>query len=522
MKIVKAYDYLDESGQLLYQVVRYEPKGFRQGRPDGQGGHLWDLEGVARTLYRLPELLESSMQDFVFVTEGEKDCDALNALGLTATTSGGSNSWKRQFAEFFKGRLVCITPDNDPPGRSYAQTVADSLCGVAGQVRILNLPGLGQGQDLSDWLDSGGTVPELLDLLDQAEPFTPDEPSTGDSQRDRQNVPMPVMVCLESVEPQKVEWLWDNRFPLSKLSLVVGDPGLGKSFLTLYLSAQVTTGRAWPDDPFEHPILKGSVIILSAEDDVADTIVPRLKSHQADLRRIRAIEGVTSVRRPSEGPGAFNLTQHLPALEQAISQTPETRLVIIDPLTAYLGGTDSHKNAEVRAALAPLARLACEHRVAIVGVSHLSKNQGAKAIYRTMGSLAFAAAARAVWVVTRDRDNPDRRLLTPVKANLSLDPGGLAYSIIDGAVAFEPDRIEITTDEALGPEPGGGFGAVEAAKEFLAECLKDGPVLSVELHKQARAYGLSERTLTRAKRMMEVRSFREKESWFWTLEPVPF
>ena len=116
-KIIKIYDYTDENGKLLYQNCRFaptktKPKPFRQRRPDGNGGFIWNLDGVTKTLYRLPELLESSKQVWCFVCEGEKDTDRLNDLGLTATTSGSSTSWKPEFAKYFAGRLVCITPGN--------------------------------------------------------------------------------------------------------------------------------------------------------------------------------------------------------------------------------------------------------------------------------------------------------------------------------------------------------------------------------------------------------------------------
>jgi len=523
-KIVKTYDYTDKAGKLLYQNCRFDPKDFRQRRPDGNGGFIWDLDSVTRTLYRLPELLESSLQDFVFITEGERDSDALHDLHLVATTSGSSSSWKPEFAKHFKGRLVCVTPDNDPSGQRYAEAVANSLYGIAAEVRLLALPGLGEGEDISNWLDNGGTASELLQLVDQTKSFKPTTTAreTIVWERNSEYIPTPILIRLEDVEPQKVEWLWDNRIPLGKLSMLVGDPGLGKSFLTLYIAAQVTTGRPWADDPFKQPIQKGSVIILSAEDDVSDTIVPRLKDHEADLTRIRAIQGITYDDPKCEGSCHFNVTKHLSALEQAIAETPETRLVVIDPLTAYMGKTDSHKNAEVRGVLAPLSALAATHQLAVVGVSHLTKNQGTKAIYRTLGSLAFTAAARAVWVVSKDRDNPNRRLLTPAKANLSIDPGGLAFSIIDGVVAFEPDRIEMTTDEALCSETDDGIGALEEAKNFLKECLKDEPTPSVEVFKQAKENRISERTLNRAKKALDVKSYKEKDTWLMKLETVPF
>jgi hypothetical protein len=452
--------------------------------------------------------------------EGEKDADRLYEVGFVATTCPmGAGKWRREYNKHFQARLVAVLPDNDSAGRRNAEQVANSLYGIAGELRIVELPGLPEKGDVSDWLDAGHETSELLRRIDKAEPFKPTTPVSGPCNQD---VPKPIIVKLEDVEPQTVEWLWDNRIPLGKLSLLVGDPGLGKSFLTLYIAAQVTTGRPWPDDPFKHPIFKGSVIILTAEDDISDTVLPRLKEHEADLTRIRAIQGVTYDNPELEGPYHFDVRTHLPALEQAIVETPETRLVIIDPLTAYLGKTDSHKNAEVRGALAPLAALASKHRVAAIGVSHLTKNQATKAIYRTLGSLAFTAAARAVWVVSKDKDNPNRRLLTPAKTNLSVDPGGLAFSIVDGIVAFEPDRIEITTDQALSADSEEDTTAVQEAEDFLKELLKDGPTPSSEVYKQGAENKISERTLKRAKKALGVKSFKKEDTWFMKLETIPF
>jgi hypothetical protein len=287
------------------------------------------------------------------------------------------------------------------------------------------------------------------------------------------------------------------------------------------MAARITTGSPWPDDPLKQSILKGAVIILTAEDDIADTVLPRLKTNEADVSKVVAIQGV---KYPNEEEQFyFNLIAHLPALEQAIIQTPESRLVIIDPITAYLGKTDSNKNAEVRGALAPLAALAGKYRVAVVGVSHLTKNQGIKAIYRTMGSLAFTAAARAVWVVSKDKDDPNRRLFTPCKSNLSIEPTSLAFKIIDGMVCFEPEQLTISTDEALSTEPSEDKGAVEEAEDFLREVLKEGAMLSRDVWKEAAENKISERTLKRAKANLGIISNKSPSGWMMELpDAVPF
>jgi 5S rRNA maturation endonuclease (ribonuclease M5) len=171
--IVKTYDYRDESGQLLYQVVRYEPRDFRQRRPDGKGDWIWNLEGVRRVLYRLQELLRASSDDWVFIVEGEKDVDRLYDEGLVATTCPmGAGKWNDNYSEFLNDRSkVAIIPDNDDAGKNHAKKVAESLACVGVKARIVNLLGLPEKGDVSDWLDKEATKKELIELAEAATPF---------------------------------------------------------------------------------------------------------------------------------------------------------------------------------------------------------------------------------------------------------------------------------------------------------------------------------------------------------------
>ena len=172
-KIVKTYDYRDESGKLLYQAVRYEPKDFRQRRPDGKGGWIWNLDGMRRVLYRLQELLRAAPEDWIFIVEGEKDADRLNDEGLVATTCAmGAGKWDDNYSEFLNDRkLVAIPLDSDDAGRRHAKQVAESLSRVGAKARIVELPGLAKGEDVSDWLDKGGTKKELVGLVETVTPF---------------------------------------------------------------------------------------------------------------------------------------------------------------------------------------------------------------------------------------------------------------------------------------------------------------------------------------------------------------
>jgi hypothetical protein len=179
-RLVTAYDYRDERGALLFQAVRLtEPKDFRQRRPKAGGGWEWKLGDTRRVLYRLPELLAADTAATVYLVEGEKDADNLAKLGLVATTNPmGAGKWRKEYAEFLRGRPVALLPDNDDPGREHAKTVAASLKGVAASVRVVELPDLPPKGDVSDWLAAGGTAARLTTLVANWQPPptpTPDE-----------------------------------------------------------------------------------------------------------------------------------------------------------------------------------------------------------------------------------------------------------------------------------------------------------------------------------------------------------
>lgn len=333
----------------------------------------------------------------------------------------------------------------------------------------------------------------------------------------------PVLRTMADVEPREVEWLWPKRVPRGKITLLAGDPGLGKSFATLSFAARVSTGSPWPDGSC---CPAGDVILVSAEDDVEDTIAPRLIAHGADLDRVHALEAVRVAGRER----AFTL-EDLPPLRDAIARVSPI-LIVIDPISSFLGRTDSHNNAEVRGLLAPLAKMAADTGAAVLLVSHLNKSGGAKSLYRATGSLAFVAAARAAYFVCRDRDDPKRRLFAPGKNNLGDDQTGFAYSIVDGVVRWDPAPLNLTADRALeqagdgasGDRPGPEPEERNAARDWLLGVLKDGPVESKQIQADARACGISWATVRRAKTAAGV--IVEKAGlaggWTWRLRrPAP-
>jgi archaellum biogenesis ATPase FlaH len=324
--------------------------------------------------------------------------------------------------------------------------------------------------------------------------------------------------CFAQIQPKPLRWVWRARVPSGKLSLIIGDPDKGKSLLTIDIAARITTGKPFPDGA---PSERGTVIMLSAEDDAEDTTRPRLDAAGADVSRVNLLKAVRVVLRDGKQvERGFSLESDIDALDDAIKQTPDARLIVIDPVSAYLGGADSHNNAEVRGLLAPLAELAARTGVAILAVTHLRKSGGA-AIYRAMGSLAFAAAARAVWGIAEDAE---KRIMVRVKGNLSHDPGGLAYRIdvTSGipVIAWEPGVVDMRADDVLG-----GLDSREdrcerrEAEAWLKDFLARGPKPASEVERQSKRAGFAPATVRRASDALRVKKQKSgfDSGWEWRL-----
>ncbi len=319
------------------------------------------------------------------------------------------------------------------------------------------------------------------------------------------------VVNASTIQPEHVSWLWDGRLPRGKLSIICGDPKSGKSVLACDLTARITTGAPFPDRLHVGPRSPAPVIILSGEDDPADTIVPRLIHAHADLTRVELIRGCTDPKSTTVRP--FRLDTDLYRLETLLDQHPATAAIFIDPLGCFLGDIDSHRNAEVRALLAPLGTLAAKYRVAVVCICHLTKgNLTTKTVYRISGSLGFAAASRATWLVIRDPEDAERRLLLNGGCNLVADNGGLAYTIQPSpddpavpVVAWELDPVHVTADQALEQEVHAvnQSGALAETVAWLRNELASGPVLSRVLDSRANAEGISVPTLKRARALLK-------------------
>ena len=476
---VIAYEYQRADGSTAYIVDRWaNPKTFRVR------GTL--PSPAERVLYQLPALeWARSAGAVVYYVEGEKDADALVQRGHVATTNfGGTGGWLPHYAEQLEGLNVIVIADNDPPGRAHGRAVVADLRHKCNAVRLVVVR---HGKDISDQLAAGYGVDELEPLSEQDE--------------------LPA-VRADNVTTRRIEWAWRKRFPFGKLSTVEGDPGDGKSLMTLDLTARWSSGRPMPDGS-EHggPY---HVILVSAEDDEADTIAPRLAVAGARM------DNVTMVTAGSTPDSPFTFANDLAALERLITSTG-ARIVVFDPLTAFMSSNvDSHNDLSVRQALWPLKSLAQRTGCAIIVVRHLNKGgTGVKAIYRGNGSIAFIGAARCGHAVARDpEDEPDGRLLATVKSNISRLPDTLRFrveSTPDGETPYIAwgGVSELTAQQALdGPRRGGTYGDDKAdvenrvrkyEREFLMDILADGPKSWKEIVEIGRADGFTEHTLRRAR-----------------------
>jgi putative DNA primase/helicase len=323
--------------------------------------------------------------------------------------------------------------------------------------------------------------------------------------------------CIADIEAKPINWLWEGHIARGKVSIIAGNPGIGKSQLTASIAAIVTTGGLWPLD--QTSCIQSKVIFLSAEDDAADTIRPRLEAAGADLSHIFI---------PNNRKN-FDLKNDLDFLDDTLHKIGNVGLMIIDPITAYLGNTDSHKNAEVRALLAKLSDLASKHKTAVICVSHLNKSGNNDALMRVMGSLAFVAAARAAFIVIQDPTDSCRRLFLPMKNNIGNDRTGFAFNIAPyqlsngintSKVVWAKEAVTTTVGEVMSLQQNTEErGALEDAKEFLSIILANGEVSVVTIRTEAKNAGYSWTTICRAKKELQIMANKSgfKDGWHWTL-----
>jgi putative DNA primase/helicase len=329
------------------------------------------------------------------------------------------------------------------------------------------------------------------------------------------------VTVAESVQPKRIDYLWPGRIARGKLTVIGGDPGVGKGTLGIDICARLSTGCNWPDGK---PAPQGMTQLLTGEDDPADTIKPRLMVAGADCSQVLFTDYAEVLDRGNDRR-RIDLSLDAELLVQSAADRGVLALVI-DPLSSYLGQeTNSWRDSDMRRVLDPLAEAAARYGVAIVLVAHLTKASGNKALYRFQGSIATTAAARFGFLVGKHTTDPELRVFAAVKSNLSRIPASLSFRIVPvylPAIDDEVGRVEwagavsLSADDLLGPAA--KTGALERAVEFLLEALALGSVPSNELKATAKARGIGSNSLWEAHTELGVIAKKNGlAEWLWTL-----
>ncbi len=465
--------YRYDDGRVVHRTVE---KKFKQSGT---------TKGTAQ-LYRLSKVLTAIDHDqIVYLVEGEKDVHALESLGVTATTSPmGAGNFGKVDPSPLAGAQVVIIADKDKAGDNYASTAMEILLPLGCEIQLMHAK---VGKDTADHIAAGYGIADLV----------PIDPPTATSALS--------VIRLSDVVPERVSWLWPGRIPAGKLVTLDGDPSLGKSTLSLAFAAVITTGGTWPDDsPCAFP---GDVILLSAEDGLADTVRPRLDAAGADVSRVHAVQGVTLPDGSLRPPTLADVDE----LHQLVAETG-ARLLIVDVLMAYLpSGTDSHKDQDIRRVLSRLSALADATGCTVLLLRHLNKAKGGDPMYRGGGSIGIVGAVRAGMLVAKDPDDEQVRVLACTKSNLGPEPEALTYRLTD-ADAHGVARVQwlgtsthdaraLLADPGDSPETPERDEATAWLEDYLTENRRP---KSSDVKAAAGRQKIRERTLQRAAKDLKV------------------
>jgi len=540
------YLYKEQDGTILFVRLRMDhPNGDKWIRPLSRNtaGDWVELKepifNDGKPLYNLHSIAKEPDKP-VFIVEGEKCADALNKLGLLATTSGGASSAKDANWQVLEGREVWIWPDNDDAGKQYAREVKVKLTTLNATIKQIdiNLIKLPIKGDCYDWLTQfkalngcDAVADDVLDLVLQCEHL---EAPTSDYLEVGHMMPLygnyhatVSLQCAKNITPEPIRWLWNGWLAKGKLHIFAGAAGTGKTTIAIALAATISIGGRFPDGSI-CPI--GSVLIWSGEDSPADTLVPRLMAAGADLSKVHFVGDTTDNH---ELRGFDPATDMQPLLIKAATIT-DLALLIVDPIVNAVAG-DSHKNGEVRRALQPVVDFGEKLDCAVLGITHFSKGgQGKDPLERVTGSLAFGALARIVLATAKIVDGENtKRIVCRAKSNIGIDSGGFEYDLhqkeveagifssyaswgnaIDGSardLLAEPDKRE---------QGENGSSALDDAKDFLLELLADGELSQKQIEADAKGASHSWRTVQRAKKELNIISSKSKldNRWYWRLE----
>lgn len=439
-KIIATYPYVDAADNLLFEVVRFEPKDFRQRRPDGAGGFHWNLKGVEPTLYRLPEVLRAVREnERVYIVEGEKDADKLVALGFVATCNpGGAGKWKPQLAQILRDARVAIIPDNDDVGIEHAETVAKSLQGVVSNVRVLALGEQARKADVSDWIASGGTAEQLVEITADAADWRPSF---------KPRFPLIWFGREDAVAP--MSWLVRGLMVDGGVSVVFGPPKSSKTFVVLDLALHVAHGRDW----YGLRVKPGGVVYVCGEGSAG--VRQRMKAWRQEK------DGDTSAPFAllPQSINMFDAAEELDRLVADINGLADpmggpVRLVVFDTVSRMIGSGDEDKARDINVLVRNAERVQKETGAHVLFVHHSGKDRD-----RGMrGSNAFLGAVDVAIEVSKDDTGLCEAKVTAIKDGGEIGP--FTYTLRQSAVGTdeEGDDIVSCVIDPAGARQGGERG----------------------------------------------------------------
>ena len=360
-RIVAAYDYFDADGALAFQVVRMAPKDFRQRRPDGAGGWVWKMKGVALVPYRLPDLMAAPPNAPVFVVEGEKDADALHALGLVATCNpGGAGKWQPEFGQWLRGRDVVVLPDNDDAGEAHARDVAAKLAGAAASIRVISLPDLPAKGDVSDWLAAGGTREALARLVEAPPPPAPQATDTD----------LPLIWFDEITPVLEARDFVQGVLAEQSAVVVYGESNAGKTFWTTDLALHVAAGKEWNGRRVDG----GGVIYCALEGGIGfrNRVAAWRTAHVKPGDQIHFAAVAAGINLLDPEADTQRLIRTIKAAAERMAQP--VKLVVIDTLSRALAGGNENAPEDMGALVRNMDAIREATGAALLFVHHSGKD----------------------------------------------------------------------------------------------------------------------------------------------------
>lgn len=446
--IVATYRYVDETGQLLFEVLRSVAKRFTQRRPDPAqpSGWVYNLDGTRRVLYRLPAVQQAIAEgQTVYLVEGEKDVHTVESYGAVGTCNpGGAGKWRPEYTEALRGAHIIVVTDIDPSGVGlrHARQVAHTLTPVAASVTLVQPAA---GKDITDHHTAGleldetqivgpeipaepsaplGGAPRPLDDALEDIPTSPAEPPVDDRRARIRITP------LSAFKIKAVRWVWQDRMPLGELCLIAGREGIGKSTFLAWLAAVITNGNL----PGIYQGEPRGVLYSATEDAYSYTIAPRMLAAGANLDLVYRIDVMED-----EGPGGLILPRDSRYLPEIAEET-KAAVLMCDPILSLVDDRiNPNHGRELRKALEPLKRAAEAAGVAIPALVHFNKTRDVDVLSMFAGSRAWTEVARSALAIARDQNADEYTcVVSQVKNNLGrLDLPNLTYTMDDVTLETE-------------------------------------------------------------------------------------